>query len=108
MEGKPTLYRAAQHGFIHPAKEADDGDNDGVEVEFVNKYSPCQGEWSDDVENKDGVEVEFVNKYGIDDNDGYQGLNMVDPLCNHNWLLWWQLETHDFQLDIHELSTQLE
>ena len=37
MQDKPTLYRAAQHGFIHPPKEADDGgdnnddggDNDG-------------------------------------------------------------------------------
>ena len=25
MQDKPTLYRAAQHGFIHPPKEADDG-----------------------------------------------------------------------------------
>ena len=28
----PTLYRGAQHGFIHPAKEADDSGENGVEV----------------------------------------------------------------------------
>ena len=35
MQDKPSLYTAAQHGFIHTAKEVDDGGDNkesGVEV----------------------------------------------------------------------------
>ena len=73
MQDKPTLYRAAQHGFIHPPKEADDGgdnDDDG-------------GDNDDDGgdNNDDGGDN---NDDGGDNNDN-EGDGGIGLICQEMW-----------------------
>ena len=74
MRDNPTLYRATQHGFIHPMKEVEDGDNkdDGIEVWFVNKYGiDCQ-------------QILTVNKYSLSTNM-ILTVNKYDIDCQQIW-----------------------